>query len=100
MILDLLIFVGAALGAWLNRAAGKHVATWDWQTVAEVLGPASALVMLASVVGLLPDEVRAALSANPLRVGITAFFIALVMGPGLVTMAKSVYFRVTNGGRP
>jgi hypothetical protein len=99
MTLDLIVFLGAALGAFLNRAAGKNL-TRSWHTVAEVLGPAASLVLLSAGVGLLPPEFRGALDANPFRTGLSAFLIALLMGPGLVTVVKSLYFRVKNGNGP
>ena len=95
MTTDLILFLAGMAGALINRMAGANP-TRSWATVAEVVSAGGAMVAI-NAAGLIPAELSTAMAANPLRVGIFAGLAGLLMGPGLVTLAKSTFLRVTNG---
>jgi hypothetical protein len=93
MTIDLLLFIGGVLGALANRLAGANP-TRSWATVGEVAVSGAIMVGLVAL-GLVPAEWRAAMEANPLRVGLFAFAAAFLIGPGLITLGKSFFYRLT-----
>lgn len=92
MSTDLLLFLGGLLGALVNRLAGANPSR-SWATLAEVASAGGAMVVL-NASGLVPEELRTAMYANPFRTGIFAFLVGLLMGPGLVTLTKSLVYRI------
>jgi hypothetical protein len=92
MTIDLLLFIGGVLGALTNRLAGANP-TRSWATVGEVAVSGAIMVGLVAL-GLVPAEWRAAMEANPFRVGLFSFAAAFLIGPGLITLGKSFFYRV------
>jgi hypothetical protein len=96
MTTDLLLFIGAVLGALVNRLAGANPSR-SWATLAETASAGGAMV-LVNASGLIPAELREAMSTNPFRVGLFAFMAGLMIGPGLITLSKSLFFRFARDG--
>src|SRR3990167_5078008 len=90
---DLLILLGGALGALVYRWVNPTRPTLSWGTVGEVAMSAAAMLVLVAS-GLVPEELRAAMLSNPVRTVTFTFLASALMGAGILTLAKSVFYRM------
>lgn len=85
---DLLILLGAMLGAFAARFLKPDVPTWNFRTAIEVLVTGVA-VFVAGVVGIIPAEwLQNQAMANPLRMVLTTFVASTFAGAGAVELLK------------
>ena len=91
---DLYLVLGGALGAGLRQATDPAKHTFTWQTLQDMAMAGAAMVLITAS-GVVPDDAKAIMLANPIR----TIAMGLIAGPGSMSLVRAALkrFGLLNG---